>query len=88
MTRVFLTSVPEVQDGAAALVLVAVALLVDLRGRAGRVALRHGVEVPEAFELVVTQLLPVNPEREANTSLTRSHTGLQHTAHPIIRVQI
>lgn len=54
--------VPQVEDGAAALVLVAVALLVDLRRCLGRVALRHGVEILQTLELVVPQLLPVNPE--------------------------
>lgn len=60
--RLPFADVPQVEDGAAALVLVAVALLVDLRRRLARVALRHGVEILQTLELVVPQLLPVNPE--------------------------
>lgn len=60
--RLPFADVPQVEHGAAALVLVAVALLVDLRRRLGRVALRHGVEILQTLELVVPQLLPVNPE--------------------------
>lgn len=61
--------IPQVQDGAAALVLVAVTLLVDLSGGVGRVALHHGVEILQALELVVARLLPVNPETKPKLTL-------------------
>lgn len=67
---------PEVQDGAAALILEAVTLLVDFGSGVGRVTLHYGVEILQPLELVVTHLLPVTSER------THTH---QHTHHQQIQ---
>lgn len=69
---------PEVQDGAAALVLVAVTLPVDFGGGVGRVTLRYGVEILQPLELVVTHLLSVNPERR-NTCCCMNQANTFHT---------
>lgn len=66
---------PEVQDGAAGLVLVAVTLLVDFDSGVSRVALHDSVEILQPLELVVTHLLSVNPERRH----THQHT---HSSDP------
>lgn len=52
---------PQVQDGATALVLKAVTLLVDFSSCVKRVALHHRIVVLQPLELVVPHLLSVNP---------------------------
>ncbi len=67
--------VPQIQVGAAALVLIAVTLLVDFGGGVDGVALDDSVKILQPLELVVTLLLSVNPE----TTHTHAHT------HTLIR---
>lgn len=53
---------PQVDGRAAALVLKAVTLLVNLCSRFDRVTLQHGVVIPQTLELIVTHFLSVDPE--------------------------
>lgn len=59
--------IPKVQNRAAALIFIAIAFLIDLGRRFGRVALHHSVEILQTLELVVPQLLPINPKERTQT---------------------
>lgn len=55
---------PQVQRWAAALVLEAVALLVDFGGRFGWVALHHGVVITQTLKLIISHPLPIDPKTQ------------------------
>lgn len=62
---------PQVDHRAAALVLEAVTLLVNLHRCFDGLTLHHGVVIPQTLELIVTHFLPADPENTRKTFIVK-----------------